>query len=407
MDRHPDLHFRELPETDIDRALALAYLVFHESPEDDRRKHHHEMLRESARIGAYDGDRLVGSLAALRFTLSVPGGELPCAGVTMVNVAPTHRRRGVLSGMVAELYRRCGTEGWPLAALWASEAVIYGRFGFGHGTRGQTIEIDSRTPLALRVSPDERPLRLVDPTEAPALLGPYYERTRELRAGRHARSEAWWREEWLVEKDEEDGDLSPPRIVALGDPLAGYAVYRTKSDGEGCGPVRVDELEADTPAVAAALWRYLASIDLTGTVRAWGRPMDDPLQHLAADRDQVRVTSVFPSLWLRLVDVPGALRARSWAADVDLVLDVTDTHLPANSGPHRLTVSGGHASWEPAAGPADLALDVRELASCYLGGTPVAELVRAGLVTEHTPGAAAALDAALRTEYAPHTVDEF
>lgn len=407
MDRHPVLQFRALPETHIDQALSLAYLVFHENPEDDRRKHHHDLLRESERVGAYDGDRLVGFLAALRFTLSVPGGDLPCPGLTFVSVAPTHRRRGVLSGMIAELYRRCREENWPLAALWVSEAAIYGRFGFGHGTRGQNLDIDSGKPLALRIAPDERPLRLVDVAEAPALLGPYYERTRAVRAGRAARTEAWWRDEWLVEKDEEDADLSPPRIVALGEPLAGYAIYRTKSGDDGPGSVRLDELEADTPAVAAALWRYLASIDLTATVHAWGRPADDPLPHLAEDRDQVRVTSAFPALWLRLVDVPAALRARSWAADVDLVLEVADAHLPANAGRYRLLVSGGEVAYGPATGPADLTIDVRDLASCYLGGTPVGELVRSGLVAEHTAGAAAAFDAALRTGCAPHTVDEF
>ncbi|MFF8290062.1 GNAT family N-acetyltransferase [Streptomyces sp. NPDC016309] len=404
------MDIRDVPEAHVDRAMELVYLVFHDKPEEERRKHHRELVLQCERIGAYDGDTLVGFLAAHRFTLSVPGGDLPCPGLTFVSVAPTHRRRGVLTAMIAELFRRGARQGRPLAALWASEDAIYGRFGFGPAMEILSVEIDSRRPLALRVEPDPRPLRLVDPADAPALLGPYHDATRAARAGRIARDAERWRGEWLAEEDEEDDALSPPRIVALGDPLAGYAVYRTKPGDDGTGTpgvVRVDELEADDAAAAAALWRYVASIDLTGTVRAWGRPLDDPLPLFAADRDQVRITGRFPGLWLRLVDVRAALTGRSWAAPVDLVLEVLDQHLPANAGRFRLTAGPGARSYRPSTDAPDLTLDVRDLAACYLGGAEVRHLVRAGLVTEHTPGAAARLDTALRTDLLPNTGDEF
>ncbi|MEU6825723.1 GNAT family N-acetyltransferase [Streptomyces atriruber] len=404
------VQFRDIPEAGIDRALSLSYLVFHDNPEEEKRKHHHDLLRGCTRIGAYEGGELVGFVAAFPFTVSVPGGELPCPCLTFVSVAPTHRRRGVLSGMLAELFARAAADGAPIASLWASEDAIYGRFGFGPATHGHTVEIDARRPLALRITPDDRPLRLIDPSDAPDLLGGYYDATRTERAGRIARAESWWREEWLVEEDEEDDELSPPRVVVLGDPggpVAGYAIYRTRTRDDAPGLVRLDELEADTPAVAAALWRYLASIDLTGLIRAWGRPVDDPLHLFAADRDQVRVTGQFPALWMRLVDVRGALESRSWAAPVDVVLDVRDDRLPANEGRHRLTASPEGCAYERTEAPADLTLDVRDLAACYLGGTRIDALIRAGLATEHTPGTAAALDAALRTPLLPHTVDEF
>ncbi|MDI3407358.1 GNAT family N-acetyltransferase [Streptomyces cavernicola] len=406
----PALKFRELPESELDRALDLAYLAFHEKPEAELRAHHKELLRGCTRVGAYDGDALVGTVSALPFTLSVPGGELPCPGVTFACVAPTHRRRGALSGMLAELFARCAAQDWPIAALWASEAVIYGRFGFGEGTRGVTVEIDSARPLALRIAPDDRPLRLLSPADAPAQLAAFYDRTRAGRPGRIARSRAWWAEEWMAEKDEEDASFSPPRVVALGgpgEPLAGYAIYRTKREDDAPGLVRLDDLEAETPAAAAALWQYAASVDLTAKVRAWGRPVDDPLLLFAADRDQVRVTAGFPALWLRLLDVRTALLRRSYAAPVDLVLDVHDAHLPVNSGPHRLSCSPRGVAYEPTHDPADLSLAVRDLAACYLGGTSPTALVRAGLATEHTPGAAETLTAALRTDHAPHTVDGF
>ncbi|MFB6615982.1 GNAT family N-acetyltransferase [Streptomyces sp. NPDC056367] len=408
---------REVAEADIDRALELAYLVFHDRPEKEVRERHHDLLTRCRRTGAYDGDALVGFMAAHDFRLSVPGADLPCPGLTFVSVAPTHRRRGVLTGLMAEMLGYAAATGSPIAALWASEAAIYGRFGFGSATTGVTVEIDSTRPLALRLAPDPRPLRLVDPAGALAELGPFHEAARAVRAGRPTRSPWRWREEWLCEQSEEDEELSPPRIIVLGDPgepIAGYVVYRTKAEDSsrpfrGPGLVRVEELEAETPAVAAALWECMAAVDLTGKVTAWGRPVDDPLLHFAADRDQVRVTAQFPALWLRLVDVGAALTARSWAAPVEVVLEVHDVRLPANAGRFRLKAGPGGAAYEHADTGPDLALDVRELAACYLGGTRVAELVAAGLVREHTPGAAAALDAALATGSGllPHTADEF
>ncbi|OEJ35958.1 GNAT family N-acetyltransferase [Streptomyces subrutilus] len=406
---------REVPEADIDRALELAYLVFNDRPEKEGRERHHALLARCGRIGAYDGDTLVGFMAAHDFRLSVPGADLPCPGLTFVSVAPTHRRRGVLTALMAEQLRRATAAGSPLAALWASEAAIYGRFGYGGATTGVTVQIDSTRPLPLRIAPDRRPLRLIAPDEAQGVIGAFHEAARAARAGRPSRSPERWSREWLAEQAEDDEELSPPRIIVLGDPgepIAGYVLYRTKPEDDS-GPVRtpglvrVEELEADTPAVAAALWECLAALDLTGRVTAWCRPADDPLLHFAADRDQVRVTAQFPALWLRLVDVRAALTRRSWAAPVELVLELTDVRLPANAGRFRLKAGPGGAAYEPARAAPDLALDVRELAACYLGGTRVVELVAAGLVAEHTPGAAAELDAALRTDLLPHTSDEF
>lgn len=410
------VYIREVPEADIDRALELTYLVFHDRPEKEGRERHHDMLRHCLRLGAYDGDAIVGFMAAHDFRLSVPGADLPCPGLTFVSVAPTHRRRGVLTALMGETLRRAAAAGSPVAALWASEAAIYGRFGYGSATQGVTIEIDSTRPLALRIEPDRRPLRLVAPEDAVAVVGPYHEAARAVRAGRPNRTDWRWTEEWLPEKDEEDDELSPPRIITLGEPggpVAGYVLYRTKpEDDSGAvrtpGLVQVYELEADTPAVAAALWECVASLDLTGRVTAWGRPADDPLLHFAADRDQVRVTAAFPALWLRLVDVAAALTGRSWAAPVELVLELTDVRLPANAGRFLLKAGPDGTAYEPAPGRApDLTLDVRELAACYLGGTRAVELAAAALLVEHVPGAAAALDAGLRTGLLPHTADEF
>ncbi|MEU0935403.1 GNAT family N-acetyltransferase [Embleya sp. NPDC005971] len=405
------LDIREIPEEHLDRILDLADLAFHEKESADKREHYRKVLTDCDRIGAYDGATLVGQIAAHRFELSVPGGDLACAGLDFVAVAPTHRRRGLLARMMAEQWRRCAEAGQVLSCLWASENAIYGRFGYAPGTEGYSVEIDSRRPLALRIAPDPRPLRLVDAAQGPALLGPVYDAARALRPGRFARTEQWWAENVLAW--DEDDDDSPVRIVVLGEDgavPAGYAIYHVESGNAATDAprmVQVQELEADSAPVAAALWHYLASIDLTGKVAAWVRPPDDPLLLFAADRDQVRVTRQFPALWIRLVDVRGALTARSWAAPVDLVLEVRDGAVPGNDGRFRLTAGPDGATCTPTEDPAELTLDVRELSAGYLGGTPVARLVAAGLVAEHVPGAAARLDAALRTDLLPFAHEDY
>ncbi|MET9344949.1 GNAT family N-acetyltransferase [Nonomuraea sp. NPDC003804] len=414
---HPlELDIRPVPEDDLDKALRLSAIAFHDNPDDETRERHRELLLRCERLGAYEGDRLVGFLAALQLDLSVPGGDLPCAGVTFVCVLPIHRRRGVLTKLIDELWRAGARQGRPLAALWASDAAVYGRFGFGFATYGMTIEIDSGRPLDLRIEADPRPLRLLEPADAQQVVAPLYERSRTARAGRLRRDDTWWDTQVLPEKEEEDGELGPPLVVVVGDadaggPPAGYAIYRTRpgnDDTNSPGLVQVQEFEADSAPVAAALWRYLAGIDLTERVRCWAVPVDDPLPLMAADPDQVRVTQVFGCLWLRLADVRQALLARAWAAPFDLVLQVRDAALPANAGRFRLTAGPDTAiAYEPTADPADLTMDVRELAACYLGGALVTRFVRAGLVAEHTPGAAATLDAALRTERPAFTMDEF
>ncbi|MGW7492516.1 GNAT family N-acetyltransferase [Streptomyces sp. NPDC054786] len=405
------MNIRDLPAADCDQALDMCYSVFHLQPGDKTRSFHGDLLRAGLRVGAYDGAQLAGLAGAHRRTLSVPGGRLPCAAVDFVTVLPTHRRRGVLTSMMDGLWRRCAADGRPLACLWASESAIYGRYGFGAATELYGIEIDTSRPLALRLAPDSRPLRLIDPAEAPAVLAPRYDATLPQRAGRFTRDASWWRAGALdlngARMNAGQDGFGAARVVVLGAPgeePGGYAVYRTRGPGEGRpGAVFVGELEAESAPAAAALWSYLASIDLTSVVRVQGRPADDPLLYLAADRDQVRVTGQEPNLWLRLVDVDAALTARSWAAPVDLVLDLRDTALPANAGRFRLTAGPDGATWEPVDEAPDISLDVRELGSCYLGGTPLRHFVHAGLATEHTPGAVRRLDAALQTEWLPFT----
>ncbi|WP_067458231.1 GNAT family N-acetyltransferase [Actinomadura macra] len=396
-----DLEIREIPEGDVDRMLDIADLVFHHRTEEENRERYLWVARRAERIGAYTGEALVGQLAALPMRLSAPGVLLDCSAITFAGVLPTHRRRGVLTAMMERALADAGTANRPVTALWASQSAIYGRYGYGLANRMIGMEIDTSRPLTLRTEADPRPLRLIDRHAAAEILGPIHARAIERRPGGLVRDTEWWEHGILPLVDEEAESFTEPRIVVMDGEPGGYAIYRTHYTDRGV--VRLEDLVADTPQVEAALWRYLASIDLTNRIKADQRPEDDLVPHMVADPDQVVVNSLSGALWLRLVDAPAALRARNWASDESLVIDLRDAHLPANQGRWRLTAG----ACDPTADAPDLTLDAAALAAAYLGGGSLRTLARLGLITEHTLDAAGRLDRAFSVPLAPYTNDNF
>ena len=372
--------------------------AFHDRPSPEQQARFREELSAMDCVGVHLDGELVGVAAARSLQLTFPGGELDVAGITSVAVLPTHRRRGVLRALMGELLERAGAAGQPMAALFAAEGGIYGRFGFGAATRMASLRVDARAPLGLRVSPSQARMRLLDGDDALAAIRPLHDEVRSLRPGRPARDATWWANRTLRDNPQQ----TPVRTVVLGEPgdEEGYAVYDTSiatfpSDRV---QVRVRQLEARTPAAEAALWRYLTSIDLADEVVASLRPEDDRLLSLAANPDQVVVSRLRPGLWARLLDAPAVLAAREWAHPPDLVLELRDEDRSANAGRWHLTPG---ACVETRAAP-DIVVGVRELSgACF--GAPVAMLraANAGLVEERTTGTVLRLDAALALPRAP------
>jgi predicted acetyltransferase len=156
----------------------------------------------------------------------------------------------------------------------------------------------------------------------------------------------------------------------------------------------------------AALWRFLLSIDLTRTVKFSFAALDEPLPHLVSNPSALE-THVSPGLWIRIVDLPGALMARRYLAPVDVVVEVSDALLPANAGRWRLIADASVARCESTDTPPDLTLDIRALCSAYLGGVSLHSLAAAGLVTENVPGSLADASAAFGWHTAPASWETF
>ncbi|MGW4671099.1 GNAT family N-acetyltransferase [Streptomyces sp. NPDC004324] len=365
-----------------------------------------ELTEYDRSLGIWEGERCVGTAGAFSFRVTVPGGaSVPAAGITMVSVAATHRRRGLLTSMMRRQLDDIRSWGEPLAVLTASEPAIYGRFGYGIATHQHHAEIDTtRVRLSVPPGTDDVGLRFAAPADVLDACESVYARVVPGRPGMLARRPGWDRVALLDPESERDGASPLQCVVAERDgEVVGYARYRIRPDHDHTGAkatVVLDELQALDPAADAALWRLLFDLDLTTTLRTRGRPVDESWQHMVSDirRCAVRVRD---ALHVRLVDVDAALEARTYQAPVDVVFEVEDAFCPWNEGRWRLTGDAKGASCVPAREPADLALSVRELGAAYLGGVSLASLAAAGRVRELRQGALAEASVAFSSALAP------
>ncbi|MFC7844963.1 GNAT family N-acetyltransferase [Streptomyces sp. NPDC057382] len=350
-------------------------------------------------LGVWDGDECVGTAGAFSFRLTVPGGApVRAAGVTMVSVAATHRRRGVLTSMMRRQLDDVRAWGEPLAVLTASEPAIYGRFGYGAATFHLGAEIDTtRVRLSVPDGTDGVRVRFAAPGDVLDVCEALYARLVPTRPGLLARQPGWERL-GVLDPESERGGASPLQcVLAERDGEAvGYARYRVKPEWELAGPngtVVLEDLVALDPAADAALWRFLFGIDLTSKITVRGRPVDDAWQYMVSDIRRC-LTRLRDSLYVRPVEVGAALGARTYQAPVDVVFEVEDAFCPWNAGRWRLSGDQKGASCERTSDAAELALSVRELGSAYLGGVSLTALAAAGRVREVRQGALAEASAA-------------
>lgn len=352
--------------------------------------------------------RPVGTAATYSFELTLPGETLvPAPGVTAVGVLPSHRRQGVLSAMMRHQLAELRAGGEFLSVLLSSEATIYGRFGYGPATYTAQLKVERhRAALALPRAHGTAgahatgSVEVLRRAECGEILEEVYDRYRRAQPGALSRPHRWW----ALRAGQPP--ISPkPRYIAVhrdadGVP-DGYASYSIDS-----GTLTVDETITTDDAVFTALARFVLGHDLVSEVVFKHVPPEHPLHWQLADFRAGQVSGQMDWLWVRILDIPGALTARGWFMDGELVLDVADPFL-GEHGRYLLTVRDGKADCVPTDREPDLSLDVRDLGSVYLGGTAPSTLVRAGHIRAHRPGAATLADALFRADRSPHCLHWF
>lgn len=365
--------------------------------------------------GVFDDGRCVATLCSFPQQVTAVGGTpVPACAVTGVGVVPTHRRRGLLSRMLAAELTAAKEREEPLASLISAEHPIYGRFGFGPATWTTEWRVDlTRTGLDPRWSgPDDGGrIELIDSAAARRIGPELHERFRAGMPGAVSRdayrwqrstgevrlpSEPWTEPFWAVYRD-------------ASDQVQGLVRYTSDDNWQAKVPhntLTVLELLATTPAAERALWHFLCSIDWAAGLATGLRAPDDLLPLLLGDPRAARPTQLADMLWLRPLDVPRLLRTRRYPATGSLVLQVHDAAGLAD-GRFLLDATPEGADCTVTTRSPDLALGVGELAALYLGDESALRLVSLGRITEESAGAAAVADSLLRTSRRPWCPDVF
>ncbi|CDO09577.1 enhanced intracellular survival protein Eis [Mycolicibacterium cosmeticum] len=410
-----DLTLRTVTDDDDFQTFQSAvYSAFLEEPQQDEIESVRKLTDYERIFGFHDGKRWVATAGDFAKNVILPGGaSVPVAAVTLVSVAAGHRRRGLLTAMMRhqlERIRSRGTE--AVAMLFASEASIYGRFGYGLSSfnvelSGQVRELAFRPGVELGDG-------AVTETDAETLLATapaIYDAAVAGLPGRMDRPRPWW-EHWIHDGEERRKESGRIRFALHHEPdgtPSAFAVYRPKSQWGATGPdaeLHIQEVRATNPRAYARIWRFLLDMDLVRTMKYDGATVDEPLRHLVADPRALRC-QVIDGIFTRLVDVPAALVLRRYATELDVVLEVTDEFCAWNTGRYRLRGGPDGAECERTTAPADIAISARELGAVYLGGVSMAALTSAGLVGELTPGAVARTATAFGWVVAPGVPDQF
>lgn len=359
-------------------------------------------------LGAFDDTTMVGTYRSFATRLTVPGGaRVDASGVSAVSVRPTHRRQGILTGMIERDIRASATRGEIVSILIAAEWPIYGRYGFGPATWQAKRTLRPRSARFTR--PPVGSVDVVNATTGRQLIPQIYDRYAAGQPGEISRPDHRWDVELgVVEapgRPTWKGQLLIHRDDA-GEP-DGYALFHGEENWVDMLPdhrMFVDELHGVTDAADIDLWRHLAQMDITASIAAEVRREREPMQWALVDGRVAQAGGRSDFLWLRLLDVERALAARSYVHDGSIVLEITD-RLASSDGPaagrFRLDAEGGVGACVRTDAAPDLTVDARILGAAYLGGTSLRDAAIGGGATEHRAGALADADVLFATASPP------
>lgn len=393
----PSLVARRIGHEGMEPMIQASTRAFGDEPTPEFVKGWQRILERDRTFEIVDGDEVVGGGSIFSFRVSVPGGEVAAGGLTGVGVLPSHRRRGGLRALIDQVLADCLARREPISVLWASEGPIYRRFGYGMAALRATAAVGRQHVRFVPPAPEVGRIRLLSIPEALRHLPPIWQEAARITPGIFSRSESWWRDEVLDDAEwrRQGAGVRFIPAVEVDGRIRGYGFYRWRTDWDHLGPrnvVEVREVVAPDPAVELSLWSFLASLDLMATLKAQNLPIDTPLFGRMDDPRRLGLT-IGDALWVRILDVPAALEARSWSADDDLVLEVIDEVLPGAGGRFRVAIREGRATVTRTEAAPDATLGIAALGSLYLGGIRAADLARAGHLVAADPATPGRLDA--------------
>ena len=307
--------------------------------------------------GVYDDTRPAGlvdplvpvaTFASFAKTLNAGAGLLPAHLVTLVTVRPTHRRRGILRELMTGDLTRAKAAGFPVAALTATEATIYGRFGFGRVTEQQDLQLDVRGDVRFHAEPVGSVVQ-VAPEKLGDIAGTLFERFHETRRGSVGRQESYLRH--ATARWGDDGPEPDPKqraavyLDATGE-VQGFVTYAFAGWDPKPVTLNVRDLVAATEVARRELFRFLAAHDLVERVSYPFAAANDPLGWALEDAARIGYSERGHGLWVRVLDVPQAFAAREYRGTGNFTLRVEDP-LDLASGTYGFEVGDGPGRGHP------------------------------------------------------------
>jgi predicted acetyltransferase len=398
---------------EFDGFVATLELIAGRQPSEEVLEDARAAIDPGRTLAVFEEDTMIAGTSWDVLELTVPGPVvLPAARLMQAGVLPTHRHQGVMTQLLVREAVDIGRAGLPLAMFTTTGPGIYRRIGYGPATTSVELEVETvHAALDVPIGTEGR-MRVIGGEEAARTVRDVFERHRRLQPGQVLRTDAFWRV-WGVDRPRYRRSDASERFVAVYETdggADGYVTYRLGYGSPRDDPVRtflVEDLVAVTDVARRSLWAFCLGFRQAARVVAENVPPDDPVRWMLADPRRLRLLRAREFLWVRLADVATALSARAYGAADTLVFDVRDSVWPENARRFRLVAAAEEAECAPTGEEADLALDVADLSSAYLGDVAFATLSRAGRVEERSAGAIARADALFAWRPAPWTVADW
>ncbi|MGW4401191.1 GNAT family N-acetyltransferase [Amycolatopsis nivea] len=368
-------------------AWDLFRAALHVQPGTDEEWERACAVHQDGRVLGVFGPELIGTTRSFDSEMVVHGGaRLPLAGVTGVGVRAGRTRRGVLSALQAAQLADFAERGVALALLYASEGAIYGRYGYGVATLAKRVVVDRRRAELRPDVPAGGEVTVYGVDEAAPKWPELYSATAMGRVAAMTRSESYW--PGYESQVRRRAKLLQTAVHRGPDGDDGYLTYYVEEDSHDHAKLQVMAFHYANPAAFAGLWRFLLSVDLVEEIVLPMRPLDEPHALLFTDPRMAKTESIDDESWLRLVDVPAALAARTYGPAEPVVIEVSDRSLPANDGRYLIGPDGAsRTDAEPA-----LRLSADTLAMLYFGTWRASALADTGRIEVLDPAAPEAAD---------------
>lgn len=394
-----NLEFRQPRTDEVHELQRVAQRSYGRDATDERLALGNLVIEVDRCFGALDDRRWVAASGAHSLSATLPGGAtLPAAGIAGIGVDPVHRRRGALSRMLTWHHTDARRRGEPLALLMASESSIYRRFGYGVVTEAAHVRIPARAVVFDPPVATAGTFELVDSHEDTSALEATFGTARHSRPGWVHRKAGMWAQVRADPDFARGGHTEVQAVIhrnADGD-VDGYATWRIAEhqgvDGIENNTLHVDEIIALNPETDAALWEFLAHIDLVTTLVWANAPVEPAIRYRLAEPRQLCTLARHDQMWAALLDVPAALSSRTYGDAGSLEIDVLHPAPGEATQRYHLHCPGrgatGHCETVGTSqGPPDLTVSTPDLASIMVGGAAPSLLAAAGRVQAGNPAA--------------------